>query len=99
MNKMNVLACYDVRTVDDSGKVRLRKIAKACEAFGQRVQYSVFELSVTEANLQRFLSRALKIMEPSEDSLRLYYLTGDRRDFVKVFGVNGWHDFDGPLVI
>lgn len=96
---MNLLACYDVRTVDDIGKLRLRKMAKACEAFGQRVQYSVFELTVTEANYQRFLSRALKIMEPSEDSLRIYVLGSDRRRVVRVYGVDGWRDFDGPLVI
>lgn len=99
MDKLNVLACYDVRTVTDTGKVRLRKMAKACEAYGQRVQYSVFELSVTEANLQRFLARALKIMEPTEDSLRLYTLGSDRRRVVRVYGVDGWRDFDGPLVI
>ncbi|MDK3161099.1 CRISPR-associated endonuclease Cas2 [Kamptonema cortianum] len=99
MEKVNILACYDVRTNEDKGKARLRKMAKACEAYGQRVQNSVFELAVTETNYQRFLTLALKIMEPSEDSLRIYVLNNNREQFVRVFGVDRWQDFDGTLIV
>ena len=40
---MLVLVSYDVSTVDLSGRRRLRRVAKACENVGIRVQNSVFE--------------------------------------------------------
>jgi CRISPR-associated protein Cas2 len=97
--RFDLVACYDVATSSPGGARRLRKMAKACEAYGQRVQYSVFELSVTDALFQRFLSRALNIMDASQDSLRLYFLSGSREESVQVYGVDGWTDFDEPLVV
>ena len=40
---MMVLITYDVNTEDANGRKRLRRIAKQCVNYGQRVQNSVFE--------------------------------------------------------
>ena len=71
---MFVLITYDVSTVTDSGKSRLRKVAKECVNYGVRVQNSVFEL-VIEADLMKRLEHRLeKIINHEEDSIRIYYL-------------------------
>lgn len=98
-DRLEVLVCYDVSTVQPAGQARLRKMSKACSAYGQRVQYSVFELNVTPALLERFLQRALEIMDVAQDSLRVYILRGPRDEFLQVYGRDGWVDFDGPLIV
>jgi CRISPR-associated protein Cas2 len=98
-NRIEILACYDVSTVTPAGQKRLRKMSKACCAYGQRVQYSTFELSVTPALLERFIQRALDVMDVREDSLRLYRLSGAREEVLQVFGRDGWIDFEAPLII
>ena len=46
---MYILITYDVDTTTKEGARRLRHVAKACLDYGQRVQNSVFECEVTEA--------------------------------------------------
>ena len=46
---MLVLVSYDVSTTDSKGPYRLHKVAKACQDYGQRVQYSVFECIIEPA--------------------------------------------------
>lgn len=99
MSSQSFLLCYDVNTSSEGGKRRLRKVAKACEAYGQRVQYSVFEISATEVNLHKLMTRVLKIIDPDLDSIRLYRLPGERDRLVTVYGRDRWIDFDGPLVV
>ncbi len=96
--RFDLLVCYDVSTVTPAGEARLRKMAKACSAYGQRVQYSVFELNVTAELLERFLDRALGIMDQNTDSLRVYRLAGPRDEYLQVYGRDGWTDFGAPLV-
>jgi CRISPR-associated protein Cas2 len=98
-DRLDVLVCYDVETVSEGGKRRLRQMAKACSAYGQRVQYSVFELSVTPALLERFVQRAVEVMDVGTDSLRVYVLSGPREEYLQVFGRDGWVDFDAPLIL
>ena len=98
-DRLQVLVTYDVETVTAEGAARLRRMAKACEAYGQRVQYSVFELDVTPALLERFLQRATKVMNPASDSLRVYLLSGPRDRYLQVYGRDGWTDFQGPLIV
>lgn len=43
---MLVLVTYDVSTVEKAGVRRLRRVARACEDYGTRVQKSVFECQV-----------------------------------------------------
>jgi len=69
-----VLLAYDVSTDDQGGAKRLRRMAKACEDYGQRVQRSVFECVVDPAQWTLLEARLLKIMDPERDSLRVYFL-------------------------
>lgn len=96
---MNLLVTYDVNTLTKDGRRRLRKVAKACQSFGQRVQFSVFEVSVNEVQKERMLKRLLDIIETSEDSLRIYRLPGDRDSLVDIYGRDSYVDFTGSLVI
>jgi CRISPR-associated protein Cas2 len=98
-DRLEVLVCYDVSTVTGDGARRLRRMAKACAAYGQRVQYSTFELKVTPALLERFIQRATDIMNPQVDSLRIYTLRGPREEVVQTYGRDGWTDFEAPLIV
>lgn len=98
-DRLDVLVCYDVETVSPSGASRLRKMAKACSAYGQRVQYSTFELNVTPALLEKFIQRATSVMDIQRDSLRVYILRGSRESYLQTFGRDGWTDFEAPLIL
>ena len=69
-----VLVSYDVSTVDKRGQTRLRKVAKACEDYGIRVQNSVFECVVDPAIWVLLKTRLEEIYDPEQDSLRYYFL-------------------------
>ena len=71
---MMVLVSYDVSSQDKAGARRLRHIAKACLDFGQRVQFSVFEIEVDAAQWVALKARLTQIIDPTQDSLRFYYL-------------------------
>ncbi len=71
---MMVLVSYDVSTVDKRGQARLRKVAKACEDYGVRVQNSVFECVVEPATWVMLKTRLDEIYDPEQDSLRFYFL-------------------------
>ena len=96
---MDIVVTYDVNTQDREGQRRLRRVAKACESHGQRVQYSVFECSVNEAQLERLRGKLLDRIDPDEDSLRIYFLRGKREEVVEVHGRDTYVNFAGPLVI
>ncbi|MEI2616595.1 MAG: CRISPR-associated endonuclease Cas2 [Thermomicrobiales bacterium] len=96
---MRILVTYDVSTETAAGKRRLRKVALACLAFGQRVQKSVFECTLTEAQLMEFEHRLLRCISEQEDSLRIYRLREDRDQYLKTYGVTHDIDFDAPLVV
>lgn len=95
----DIVVAYDVNTETDEGKKRLRRVAKACESFGQRVQNSVFECSLSDTNLARLRIRLLQIIDTEEDSLRIYYLHGNREDVVEVYGRDLYRDPQDPLII
>ncbi len=95
---MMVLVSYDVRTQDPDGARRLRRIAKACRDFGQRAQYSVFEIEVDAAQWVALKARLMQIIDPAQDSLRFYYLGQHRRSKVEHIGAKPVLDLDAPLV-
>lgn len=96
---MLVIVCYDVSTETREGRRRLRRVAKACERVGQRVQKSVFECRV-DAMQYEALERDLRdIIDDSLDCLRFYRLTEPVTLHVKEFGKFKAVDFDGPLVL
>ncbi|HEX6820071.1 MAG TPA: CRISPR-associated endonuclease Cas2 [Ktedonobacterales bacterium] len=96
---MDVLVTYDVVTDTAEGRRRLRKVADACLAFGQRVQLSVFECSLTEIQLEALRHRLLAIIDEQQDSLRIYRLPQPRERHLWTYGVQREIDFKGPLVV
>jgi len=96
---MQILVAYDVNTVKPEGRRRLRKVAKACEGFGQRVQWSVFECSLTDAQLEKLRGKLLGIISEREDSLRIYILAGRREEVVEAHGRDTWVDPYDPLIV
>lgn len=74
---MNFLVAYDVQTVDRDGPRRLRQVAKACEGYGQRVQYSLFEVVCSRSQFASLATQLESIMDPSVDSIRIYPLEAD----------------------
>lgn len=72
---MRVVVSYDIVTETPSGKKRLRKIAKLCENYGVRVQFSVFECQITPADWIVLKSKLGSLIDPEQDSIR-YYLLG-----------------------
>jgi len=96
---MYVLVTYDVSTESREGRRRLRKVAKVCEDFGQRVQYSVFECSVGKEDLYRLREQVLRVIDEDEDSLRIYHLPSSYEDSVEQHGKGEAEDFHGPLIV
>lgn len=72
---MYILITYDVDTVSKTGQKRLRQVAKACMDYGQRVQNSVFECEVSEAQFVTLRSKIAAIMNMELDSIRFYFLS------------------------
>ena len=71
---MKVVVSYDVRTDITGGQRRLRRVAKLCESYGQRVQYSIFECVLDPAQWTLLKNRLIKEIDQEQDSLRFYYL-------------------------
>lgn len=96
---MWILVTYDVATETAAGRARLRRVAQVCKDFGQRVQKSVFECTVNQAQYERLKRRLLRCIQEKEDSLRFYRLPEPRERVVEEFGVGHVVDFRGPLVV
>ncbi len=97
--RTDILVSYDVNTEEAAGRRRLAKVARICKAFGQRVQYSVFECTVNEMDMERLRSRLVSTIKPEEDSLRIYQLKGRREEYIESYGIDRYIDFDEPLVV
>ena len=96
---MWVLTTYDINTETPKGRRHLKKVAKICEGFGQRVQKSVLECTLTGPQYEQFKHRVVRNIDETEDSLRLYRLIEGRPETVEVFGINEVRDLSEPLVI
>lgn len=95
---MLMLVTYDVNTETAVGRRRLRRVARACLDFGQRVQNSVFECEVDPAQWTALRARLLEEIDPERDSLRFYRLGADGRRRVEHVGAKPVLDLEGPLV-
>ena len=93
-----MLVAYDVNTETLAGRRRLRRVARACLDFGQRVQNSVFECEVDPAQWTGLRARLIKEIDPTADSLRFYRLGADGHRRVEHVGAKPVVDLDGPLV-
>lgn len=96
---MLVLVTYDVDTTTLAGQKRLRKVAKVCENYGQRVQRSVFECLVDAAQARILKARLTELINPEKDSLRFYYLGNNWRGKVEHIGARPAVDLEGPLIV
>lgn len=96
---MMVLVTYDVNIESEGGKKRLRKVAKMCENYGQRVQNSVFECVIDTATMKIFKNKLEKLIDPAKDSLRYYYLGDEWRRRVEHVGAKPSFDVEGSLIM
>lgn len=96
---MLILVSYDVSTETRAGRKRLRRVAKVCLNHGQRVQKSVFECQVNQAQYEELERQLLAEINEEEDNLRLYRLTEPVAKNVKQYGKFRATDFEGPLVV
>ena len=95
---MMVLVSYDVSTISAGGEGRLRRVAKACRDYGQRVQFSVFEIEVDPAQWTLLRSKLCMIIDHDHDSLRFYYLGRNWQRRVEHVGAKPVLDLSGPLI-
>ncbi|MBI4726937.1 CRISPR-associated endonuclease Cas2 [candidate division TA06 bacterium] len=96
---MFVLITYDVTTDNNAGQRRLRRVAKACQDYGQRVQYSVFECIVDPAQWTMLKDRLISEIDTGKDSLRFYYLGANWKHRVEHVGAKAGVDQEGPLIV
>lgn len=93
-----ILVSYDVSTESQSGRRRLRHVAKVCQNYGQRVQKSVFECQVSKNTLHKLRTQLLDTYDQKEDSLRIYRIKEPTEENVEEYGTNESIDFEGPLI-
>lgn len=96
---MLVVISYDIMVSSENGSKRLRRIAKECTNFGQRVQFSVFECIVDPAQWVLLKNNLEKIIDHSTDSLRYYYLGSNWKNRVEHIGAKVTIDLGGPLIV
>ncbi len=96
---MLVLVSYDVKTSDPGGTKRLRRVAKACKDYGQRVQFSVFECLVDPAQWTVLRQRLIDEIDPRADSLRFYFLGSNWRNKVEHIGAKESIDMEAILLV
>lgn len=96
---MEVLVTYDVATDAAAGRRRLRRVAKVCEGFGQRVQKSVFECVVSEGELALLVARLRGEVDPDHDSLRVYRLREPRAQYLLVIGQDVPYDIHETMIV
>lgn len=96
---MLVLVTYDVSTSSEGGTRRLRRVAKKCLDYGQRVQNSVFECIVDSAQFQQLKFDLESIINEDTDSLRFYNLGNNYKTKVQHIGAKESFDVEGPLII
>jgi CRISPR-associated protein Cas2 len=96
---MLVVVSYDVSLMDEEGQRRLRRVAKVCKDYGQRVQFSVFECMVDPAQWVRFRDKLIKEINPEVDSLRFYFLGANWRKRIEHVGAKKGIDPEEALVV
>lgn len=96
---MYILITYDVSTSDPQGAKRLRKVARICQNYGQRVQNSVFECLVDPAQFAVLKHQLLDTINDEEDSLRIYQLGKNYRSHIEIYGRTTSFEIEGELII
>lgn len=96
---MMVLITYDVDTISETGEKRLRKVAKLCRDYGQRVQNSVFECRLTESQFVILKNKINAIIDNELDNVRFYLLGNNWNRRIETIGKNNLVDLDEELII
>lgn len=96
---MFILITYDINVTSDKGQARLRKVAKICVNYGQRVQNSVFECKLTEAEFLKVKKQLLDVIEKESDSLRFYRLGDNYDKKVQHIGAKSSYRIDDALIV
>ena len=96
---MLVLITYDVDMHNTSGAKRLRKVAKICENYGQRVQNSVFECLLDPTQLTLVKAKLLNVIDDQTDSLRIYNLGNGYKSKIEHYGAKETYDPKDPMIV
>jgi CRISPR-associated protein Cas2 len=96
---MLVLITYDVSIIHEDGQRRLRRVARACQDYGQRVQYSVFECILDPAKWTVLRDRLIREIDKEKDSLRFYFLGSNWKRRIEHIGAKPAIDQEGPLIL
>ena len=94
-----VLITYDVNTQTPAGRARLRKVAKQCTNYGQRVQNSVFECILDAAKVRGVKEKLIRLIDEENDSLRFYYLGNNYKNKVEHIGIKESFDVEDTLIL
>lgn len=95
---MDVLVTYDIRTGTPAGERRLARVAKICEAYGERVQYSVFECRLSAQSYERLVTELLEAVK-GDDTVRLYRVPGRLSSMREVLGQRREREVGGPWIL
>lgn len=96
---VNILVSYDINTEDKAGQRRLRRIAKICLNYGQRVQNSVYECHINSAELLQLKEEILAVYNEDKDSIRIYKLGKNYERSVLHYGIKDTFKPDSPLIL
>ncbi len=96
---MELLVVYDVSTETSVGRARLRRVAQICEAYGQRVQKSVFECVLAPEQVELLQHDLSETIDLEEDSIRIYRLREPHGRHTLMMGQQPQFDIRGPLVL
>ena len=96
---MLVLITYDVNTETAAGRSRLRKVAKQCVNYGRRVQNSVFECILDNAQCVVLKAELSELIDETVDSLRFYYLGNNYKTKEEHIGVDRGIAADDVLIL
>lgn len=96
---MYVLVTYDVETMTPNGQRRLRQVARQCTNYGQRVQNSVFECSVSPAQFTELRLKLLSIIDKEKDSIRFYFLGNSYSKRVEYIGATTSYNVEDELIV
>lgn len=99
LSEMLTVITYDVNTEDPAGQRRLRKVARHCVNYGQRVQNSVFECVADAAEMVRIKNKLVELIDPEKDSLRFYYLGNKYQTKIEHVGAKPTYEAEGFLAL
>ena len=86
LNDRVIAVPYDVNITFPQGSKRLRNVSRECINHGKRVQNSVFECILTEAQFVSLKNRLNGIIDSGQDSIRFYVLGKDWKRKVEILG-------------